>query len=516
MTAIDRRQLMAGAAGASLASFSLLNFPNKAHAATDTLTITIGNDVGNLDPDKYTNWNDYWAYGNMFEGLYRPNEKGDLAPGLAEGVQISPNGLQYRFTLRANAKFHNGDPVTSDDIIFSVQRTRDPAIQNQRASLLNNIERIEKIDDRTFVVHVRQIDADTIAKLSLYWQVKPKKYIESVGNDAFAQKPVGTGPFAFVERKRSEFLKMRAFDGFWGPKAKVKDVTIKIAPEEQSRLAQVMAGETDAATPISPVLAARIAQMPTLQVIRVPAFLNVLVYFGTKHPEMAKKEVRQAMCMAIDREAMIKTIMLGYAAPQELWCTPAQAACSLDGLTSYKYDPDRARDMLKKANFDFSKPIKFVGMAPGRVAASKETCEAITEYLKRIGVQVDLQIMEFGAWNAVKQAKEKDPSVAMIYATGPDPSKDVAYKLQVNTQSQLMTSWVFDKTNDDMLAKMNNFTDMKERDAYLNKILRHYHEQAFFLPLWANDTLFVASKAVKLDVQPYIAYAVLDSTAKTS
>ena len=117
------------------------------------------------------------------------------------------------------------------------------------------------------------------------------------------------------------------------------------------------------------------------------------------------------------------------------------------------------------------------GMAPGRVAASKETCEAITEYLKRIGVQVDLQILEFGAWNAVKQAKEKDPSVAMIYATGPDPSKDVAYKLRVNTQSQLMTSWVFDKTNDDMLAKMNNFTDMKERDGYLNKILRHYHEQ---------------------------------------
>jgi ABC-type transport system substrate-binding protein len=71
-------------------------------------------------------------------------------------------------------------------------------------------------------------------------------------------------------------------------------------------------------------------------------------------------------------------------------------------VTPYHYDPEKARDLLKKANFDFSKSLRFVGMAPGRVAASKETCEAIADYLKRIGVQVDLQILEFGAWNEIK------------------------------------------------------------------------------------------------------------------
>ena len=235
--------------------------------------------------------------------------------------------------------------------------------------------------------------------MSLYWQLKPKKYIEQVGNAEFSKKPVGTGPFQFVDRQPNQFLKMKAFTDYWGDKPKVSEITIKIAPEEQSRLAQVMAGESDVATPISPVLAARIATMPTLQVVRVPAFTNIVVYFNKFHAEAQKREVRQALCMAVDRPALLKSIMLGYAASQELWCTSAQPACSLDGVTPYNYDPDKARDLLKKANFDFNKPLRFVGMAPGRVAASKETCEAIAEYLKRIGVQVDLQILEFGAWN---------------------------------------------------------------------------------------------------------------------
>ena len=242
--------------------------------------------------------------------------------------------------------------------------------------------------------------------------------------------------------------------------------------------------------------------MPTLDVVRVPAFTNIVVYFNKFHAETQKREVRQALTMAVDRPALVKSIMLGYAAPQELWCTSVQPACSSDRLTPYHYDPDKARELLKKADFDFSKPLKFVGMAPGRVAASKETCEAIAEYLKRnIGVQIDLQILEFGAWNQIKQAKVKDPTVAMIYATGPDPSKDVAYKLLVNTRSTLATSWVFDKENDEMLSELNNFTNMKERDAFINKILRRMHDEAFFMPLWANDTLYATSKKVNFKVR---------------
>ena len=98
----------------------------------------------------------------------------------------------------------------------------------------------------------------------------------------------------------------------------------------------------------------------------------------------------------------------------------------------------------------------------------------------------------------------------------PDPSKDVAYKLLVNTQSNLATSWVWDKTHDEMLARMNSINNASERNAYINKILRRLHEEAYYMPLWANDTLFVTAKSVKFDVPPYLAFTTLERVTKTA
>ncbi|MBV8888969.1 MAG: ABC transporter substrate-binding protein [Alphaproteobacteria bacterium] len=488
--------------------------PSPARAAQDELRIAIGADIASADPDHYTAWNDYWVYGNVFEGLYAPDAQGNLAPALAQSHEVSGDGLTHTFTLREGVLFHNGDPVTAEDVVFSLKRSLDPATQNQRAALIgDNIVRFEAADARRFVVHLKAIDAETVAKLSLYWQVKPRKYIETVGDAGFARKPVGTGPYELLERQPNQFIRLRAFDRYWGAKPKTAEVTLRIVPEEQSRVAQVMAAEAQAATPISPVLAARLAKMPNLNLVRVPSLTNVVLFLNSRHEQLRKKAVRQAICFAIDKPAMLQSLMLGYAVPEELWCTSAQPGCSLDGVEPYTYDPVRAKRLLAEADFDFAKPLRFVGMAPGRVAASKETCEAIAESLKRVGIAVDLQIMEFGAWNALKTAKEKDPSIAMIYATAPDPSRDVAYKLLVNTRSDLATSWVFDAANDGMLARMNSFTDQAERTAFLNQILRHLHDEALLLPLWANDTLFVTSRNVVFDVPPYLAYTILADVA---
>lgn len=495
-----------------------LNMP-AAHAATGpgSLVVTVGNEIATLDPDHYSNWNDYWVIGNMFEGLYRPNLAGDLVPALAETVDISDDGLTYTITLRKGAKFHSGDPVTSDDVIFSMHRTFDPATRNQRRTLLSsNIAGVERLDDRRFQLKLKAIDAETIQKFSLYWQVKPKAYIEKVGNEGFAAHPIGTGPYQFVDRRPNQYIRMKAFDGYWGKKPKIANVTLKIVPEEQSRLAQVMTGEADVVTPVSPFVAERLKSMPQVKVVKVDALLNVFLFYSTLHPETSKLEVRKALSYAVDREAMRKSLVLGYAASQELWCTKGQPACDTSGVEPYNYDPKKARALLEQAKFDFSKPIKFLGQAGGRVAASKETCEAIAQYYKQVGVQVTLELLEFGAWNQIKGAQVKDPSYAVIFSTGPDPSKDVAYKLAVNTRSNVRSAYVFDPENDAMLDKMAHFTDSEKRRQFLNKIMRYLHDKAYILPLWALDSLYVTGKDIDLKVPPYLSYTVLDHISKRS
>ena len=114
---VSRRHVLQSGAALALANAGVVAAFNTAWSqSAKTLTISIGSDVGNLDPDKYTNWNDYWAYGNMFEGLFRPDAKGDLVPALAEKHEPSADGLSHKFTLRA-ANFHNGDPVVRRQII---------------------------------------------------------------------------------------------------------------------------------------------------------------------------------------------------------------------------------------------------------------------------------------------------------------------------------------------------------------------------------------------------------------
>jgi peptide/nickel transport system substrate-binding protein len=518
-TGLSRRRLLKGAAAtAPFIGLGALSGGGRAVRAADktSLVVDIGTGLTSLDPDKYQSWNDYWAYGHMFEGLFSPNLKGELVPSLAESVDVSPDGLTYKFTLRAGAKFHNGDAVTTDDVGFSLQRSRDPAKQNIRAALIaGNIDGLEPLDDRRFIVHLKKIDAQTILKLGIYWQVKPKKYIESVGDEGFLKKPVGSGPFEFVEFRQNEYLKMQAFAGYWGQAPKLSDVTIKFVPEEQSRLAQVMAGEADVATPISPVLASRLRNAPNLNIIQVPSFQNVSLKFNPWYPETAKLQVRQALCMAIDRDALFRTVMLGFATQQELWCAASQPGCSLGDTKAYRYDPQRARELLQQAKFDFSKPLKFLGPSNGRVPQSKETCEAITEYLKRIGVAVDLQIMEWASYLAIHNAKPpKDPTIPILLAINPDPSLDLAYKLQLGLGAGQIPSWVADPTSDEMVRRVDAFTDMKEREAFMAKILHRVHEQAFLLPFWSIDTLYVTSKKVKFDVPPYYAYTMINNVAK--
>ncbi len=510
-TTISRRTVLAGTSVTAL--WAIAGPPNAQAATKPSLTITTGSDFSSLDPDKYVTGQDYLLYGNMFEGLYGLDENSKLTPALAEKCDISADGLAYTFTLRAGAIWHNGDPVTTDDVIFSIKRTLEPGRNSRSAFIAGNIASIDRVDERKFVVRLKTIDALTLEKLGLHWQVKPKAYIEKVGNEAFTAHPVGSGPFEFVERRPSQYVKMRAFEKHWGRVPKVGEVTVRIAPEEQGRLAQVMAGESDVVWPVSPVLGSRLGSQPNVQVIRVPTYLNVFLQLNSKHPEMSKRGVRQAFWMAIDRAQLFKTMIGAYGNLEELWCMEGQVGCSAP-VTPYPYDPKRARALLEESHFDFTKPVKFVAQAPGRIAQAKELAEAITEYLRRVGVNVDLKVMEYGAWGAVHSAKDKDPSVAMLFAPAPDPSADVAYRLQTQIASTGRFTWASLPEVDEKLQRINRFTDLKARDKFVGEVLLNIHDEALVIPLWSLSTIYVAGKSINFKIPPFLSAPLLWNVEK--
>src|SRR3989441_11867015 len=194
MTGMTRRELITGAAAAAGAVAVL---PSPARARTTQkreLIVAQGGDIAFFDPHMSTSSNDIRVSFNLFDNLTSRHPDGKLYPGLATEWKLT-DPTTWSFKLRPGVKFHNGDPFTSADARFSIERTYDPAAKTMVATALSTIDRIEAPDPHSLVIRTKKPDPLLAARLGFYGgQIVPKKYLEAVGNDAFNAKPRGTGP----------------------------------------------------------------------------------------------------------------------------------------------------------------------------------------------------------------------------------------------------------------------------------------------------------------------------------
>src|SRR5207244_6882973 len=237
------------------------------------------------------------------------------AGSLAEPWSFSPDGLVYEFTLRPGVKFHNGDPVTADDVKFSFERYKGAAA----TTLKNHVAAVEIVDP----LRVRfRLKTPWPEFMTFYgtpatgaaWIV-PRKYVEKVGDDGFKKAPVGAGPYRFVSFTPGVELVMEAFDQFWRKPPSVKRLVFKSVPEESTRLAMLKRGEADIVYSIRGALAEELQRTPGLTlkptIIHGAQWLNFVDQWDPKSP-WADKRVRMAANYAIDRKAINQAETLGF------------------------------------------------------------------------------------------------------------------------------------------------------------------------------------------------------------
>src|SRR5207249_448533 len=201
MIQVTRRELLKGAVALGAASTAPGVLTRAAGAQTTQkreLVVAQGGDISKFDPHFSTSSNDIRVSFNLFDNLTSRHPDGKLYPGLATDWKLQ-NSTTWAFKLRQGVKFHNGDPFTSADAKWSIERTYDPAVKTMVATALSTIDRIEAPDPYSLLIHTKKPDPLLPARLGFYGgQIVPKKYVESVGNDTFNAKPVGTGPVRFV------------------------------------------------------------------------------------------------------------------------------------------------------------------------------------------------------------------------------------------------------------------------------------------------------------------------------
>ncbi|MGV3652528.1 MAG: ABC transporter substrate-binding protein, partial [Devosia sp.] len=447
-------------------------------------------DISTTDPGRVASGGDWNVLANIFESLVGRGQDGKLAPELATEYAVSEDGLVYDFTLRQGVTFHNGDPFTAEDVVFSWQRAMDPELKfNYVSWAVGKIASVEATGEHSVRITLKARTPTFDKDLKPFFPIVPKNYIEEVGNEAFLNAPVGTGPFRYVSRQVQQNIVLHSYENYWGGAPKVGQVTLQVVPDDNTRLAMLMAGEADIVANVHPLLVGQIDANPDLKTLVIPALQNHFLGFNPQSPVYDPK-VREAFNLAINREALTQGLFFGTAQPMNAWCLRGREIGCDDTITGTPYDPERARALIKESGLDTSKPVRLYGLAPGGRPQTKELVEAIASDLRAIGVESQITLMEFGAYLAFKGPNRVYTDHDLLFFTWATWTDDpVGQRLQPILGTGGTSSFYSIPELDALLAAINE-SSLEERPALINAALKYIDEQHLVIPLMSPNVIY--------------------------
>jgi peptide/nickel transport system substrate-binding protein len=376
------------------------------------LVIAQAGDVAKFDPHLSTAANDIRVTFNIFDTLLTRRVDGKLHPSLAtEWKRVAPT--TYQFKLREGVRWHNGDPFTAEDARFALERTYDPKARTMVATVFTTIDRIEVPDPFTLVVQTKKPDPLLPARLATYGgQIVPKAYLEKVGPDAFNAQPVGTGPVRFVSWTKDDRTVLATFPDYWGGKLDLDRVVFRPIPETAARVAALLKGEIDLMALLPPDHLERVSQHPTTRTTSALSSVLYVLAVNSKVPPLNNPLVKQALSLAVDRQAIVKEMWRGRAV------VPSGPIVKGDNhydpsLPPLPYDPREARERLKRAGYR-NEPI-YIETTTGYTVNDKAMSEAIAAMWKDVGVNVVVEVIEY----SVRAQKSRERSFKGLWWSDP-------------------------------------------------------------------------------------------------
>ncbi|MEH7123770.1 ABC transporter substrate-binding protein [Bacillus sp. JJ1773] len=358
------------------------------------LTIAVSADVASFDVHNHQATQTQAIHVNMFDSLIEKNRDGEFVPDLADSWK-NIDELTWEFTLNPKAKFHNGDPVTSNDVKFSLERaaTDTSLLENK---YFKQIKEVKVIDDHTFQVITNGPDPVLLNRVSRQGSgILPAKYIEENGWEHFLKNPVGAGPYKFVEWKKDDRIVLEKFAEYHKYDPKWEKVVFRIIPEDSTRVAELLTGGVDMAVNIPPSDWERVKNNEGTQMVSGPTHrIMQLVLRLTDGNATTDPRVREAIDLAIDKQLIIDTIYGGAGTPTRTGVTPYSFGGNEDLYGKSLFDPEKAKKLLKEAGYEKGLDLT-LSVSNGRYLKDKESAELIQAMLAEVGVNVTLEPLEW-------------------------------------------------------------------------------------------------------------------------
>ena len=431
-----------------------------------------------LDPaDTEAFINPFMVLYAVHDALVKPMPGGDNTPSLAESWTVSKDGLTYEFVLRKGVKFHNGDPLTAEDVKFSFDRYRGASAK----LLKDRVREVQIVDPGRIRFILKEPWPDFMvfygtSATGAAWIV-PKKYVEKVGDDGFKNKPVGAGPYKVVSFTPGIELVMEAYEGYWRKVPSVKRLVFKSMPDESTRAAALKAGDVDIVYLLSGPLAQEIKRTPGLKLAAAMppgvTFLDLPEQWDPKSP-WHDKRVRLAARYAIDRNALNQAETLGLSHP-----TGALIPRSLDFARPYDppaYDPAQAKKLLAEAGYPNGFDAGDLTPFPPFFSLG----EGLVNYLQAVGIKTTLRTMERAAFLA-SWREHKIKGVVMGLGA---PAGNAATRIEVYvTKNGIYATGVVPEI-EDLYQRQGRELDRKKREAMLFQIQQIMHDRVMHVPIY--------------------------------
>ena len=423
---------------------------------------------------------------------------GELRPHLAESITFSsPTTIEVK--LRQGVKFHNGDPLTADDVVYTINWQNDPNNKTARTrSRTDWIRLAEKVDMYSARLHLRQPYAPALAILASYVPIYPAAYTKAHGSEGMSRAPVGTGPYRVTEVARGKHIVLERNKEYFGgarPPPKIGKIVVRFIPEYGTQIAELLAGNADLIWRLPKDQAERLKGRRGFNVVLADSMRFGFLQFdnigrtGAAGDPVRKVEVRQAIAHAINRKAIVDN-MLGGGSVVDLSCYPSQVGCTSKTAARYEYNPEKAKQLLASAGYPNGFEIDLFG------AAERQLAEAVMGDLAKIGIRVRLQWLQPAP--LVDKVRKGEVAVAFRnWESGSVP--DVAAS----------TGRFFDRGPDDtarddrvseLLKKAEGEFDRNTRLALYDEAHQLINKNVYWVPLWSYALFYVMTS--DLQYQP--------------
>jgi peptide/nickel transport system substrate-binding protein len=418
----------------------------------------------------------------LHDALVKPMPGGIMTPSLAESWSLAKDGVTYEFVIRKNAKFHNGDPVTAEDVKFTFERYKGAS-----AGLLK--EKVKEIQtpapNRVRIV-LKEPWPDFMAfygtsATGAAWIV-PKKHIEKVGEVEYKKAPVGAGPFKFASFNPGIELAMDAFPDYWRKAPTVKRLVMRSIPDETTRAAAVKTGDVDVAFLFTGPVAADLQKSSGMKVVAPLLYgvywLDFLDQWDPKSP-WHDRRVRQAASLAIDRQAVNQSEMLGLGKTAGAF-VPPEFDFALK-LPAPAPDPRRAKQLLAEAGH----PNGFDAGDLTPLPPYTTVGETVSSMLQAVGIRSRVRTMERATF--LTTWREKKVRGLLIGATG--AAGNAAARLEPFFTKNGIYAYGSLPQIDDLFQRQARETDRKQREALLHQIQQIVSDQVLAAPIFQQGFL---------------------------